>query len=617
MPLHKDLTGTDLHVSRVVGTDRNLIIIDSNLAIDSEVSVDDLDVGIFTRDAGTTTVTLVNSGDTVDLDGTLNVNIIREHTLDNGVDIDGVDILDGSVYATDGDFAGTVHADTIDEYTLDNGIDIETVHIENGDVTAESLVATDGYVYFDELSGNDYIKFTPANRKIEAYSEGNKILDIGYTARETLVGYLAGGGQSGDYPTMVGYYAGRFNTGDYAVVSGYLSGYTNTGDNVVMSGYQAGQYNTGNLTSVYGNASGQYNTGNFSTCLSAYSGRYNCGANSVFVGYVTGQYNDGSFNTIVGYDAYSNFNEDSGSAKTFDNTDVSDQNITITTHGFGATGTYKNLKFTQGTGTIGGMTSGTVYKFKIIDANTIQSFGFTISSPTGTGHTLTPQYVYTNVTAIGYDAEPSASNQIVLGDTNVTEVKSAGVGNFGGAKLGDGGTTDYLQVSADGTVTLYGDARYDDFIQVPVGAVSAVGASAASYVARGINGAWEYTDNLQRQTSTTVFLRDNMDRSVAPTLRIFWETPTTSATCKWSLEYIYRKANEDMSTTTVTTVPVDGTSSATANGQIYTDFSLATPDSDDTILVMRLTRLGGDAGDTCNASVYTHGGIVMNTANKL
>ena len=132
-----------------------------------------------------------------------------------------------------------------------------------------------------------------------------------------------------------------------------------------------------------------------------------------------------------------------------------------------------------------------------------------------------------------------------------------------------------------------------------------------------INGAWEDADTLQRQTSATVFLRDNMDRSVAPTLRVFWETPTTSATCKWSLEYIYRKANEDMSTTTVTTVPVDGTSSATANGQIYTDFSLATPDSDDTILVMRLTRLGGDAGDTCNASVYTHGGIVMYTANKL
>lgn len=184
-------------------------------------------------------------------------------------------------------------------------------------------------------------------------------------------------------------------------------------------------------------------------------------------------------------------------------------------------------------------------------------------------------------------------------------------------KLGDGGTTDYLEVDSDGTITLHGDARYDDYVQIPVGAVSAPGESAATFVSRGLNGAWEYSDNQVEHTSVTLALPSNMDRTVAPTLRIGWETPTTSAVCKWKLEYIYRKEDEDMTSTTATTVYLDATSSTTANGLTQADFTLTAPDSDDGVIVMRLTRLGNDSGDTCGAAVYTHGGRLMYKANKL
>lgn len=206
------------------------------------------------------------------------------------------------------------------------------------------------------------------------------------------------------------------------------------------------------------------------------------------------------------------------------------------------------------------------------------------------------------------------AESVLLKDGNIS---TTGTVTAGGATIGDGGTTDYMTIDDDGVIALYGNARYDDYVQINPGAVSAPGASAATKVSRGLNSAWEYPDNLTRQTSITVGLPANMDHTVAPTLRIGWETPTTSATCKWQLEYLYRKAGEDMSSTSGTSLYADGTSSASANGLVNTDFTLAAPDSDDSNLVMRLTRIGGDAGDTIGDSVYTHGGRLMFKANKL
>ena len=131
----------------------------------------------------------------------------------------------------------------------------------------------------------------------------------------------------------------------------------------------------------------------------------------------------------IGGESFNNFDEDSGSAGTFDfgDIDAGTERVTITTHGFGANGTLLHLKYTEGTAAIPGFTDGAIEQWEIIDANTVECQSDTITSAgTGTGHTLTPRYVYDNSVALGYDAEPDAGNQIMLGDTNVTQIKSTG-----------------------------------------------------------------------------------------------------------------------------------------------------------------------------------------------
>ena len=93
------------------------------------------------------------------------------------------------------------------------------------------------------------------------------------------------------------------------------------------------------------------------------------------------------------------------------------------------------------------MIDGNIYQFKVVDANTLGSYepdgpngtgrGRTISA-TGTGHTFTPQFEYSNVTCLGANSKPTASNQVTLGDTAVTEVKTSGVILPGGYKAADG-----------------------------------------------------------------------------------------------------------------------------------------------------------------------------------
>ena len=80
----------------------------------------------------------------------------------------------------------------------------------------------------------------------------------------------------------------------------------------------------------------------------------------------------------------------------------------------------------------------------------------------GSGHKLTPQVIYTNSTALGYDAEPTASNQIMLGNTNVTSVVTSGniISN------GDSVLTmsDSVSVYATKTVT---DSLAEDIADLP------------------------------------------------------------------------------------------------------------------------------------------------------
>ena len=260
-------------------------------------------------------------------------------------------------------------------------------------------------------------------------------------ASQTVFGFSAGFQNSGASQTAFGSNAGFQNTGANQTAFGNPAGYANTGANQTALGRYAGYKNSATDQSVFGSYSGHFNTGIWQSCYGSYSGQRNTGSYLTAFGPYAGQYNDGDYNSALGYNAFNTFVEDAGSAVTFDNVDVDTANnrVTIVGHGIGAIGTYHNLKFTEGSAPLPILVDGTVYLWKVINANTLELlFDLMIQQGTGVGHKLTPQLIYTNSTAIGYNAEPDASNQVMLGDSNVTEVRTTGTVNAGGGFADNG-----------------------------------------------------------------------------------------------------------------------------------------------------------------------------------
>jgi hypothetical protein len=272
---------------------------------------------------------------------------------------------------------------------------------------------------------------------------GNECAGLGYRALYSNQGANSCG---------IGYVVLQYNTGATSTGFGSRTGRYNTGNNLVALGHRSAENNIAYEASFVGVRSGCYNTGKQAAGLGYYTLFNNTGDNVVALGYYTGFYNTGNYNTFLGSHIGINFDPNDSAAKTFDYTavDPTTDRITIPAHGFGNAGQYKNLKFTQGTAAITGLTSGNIYQAKIIDANTIglnepdgpdgttRTSANITDAGTGTDHTFTPQYEYSNATCVGANSAPSASNQVTLGDTAVTEVKTSGVILPGGYKASDG-----------------------------------------------------------------------------------------------------------------------------------------------------------------------------------
>lgn len=267
------------------------------------------------------------------------------------------------------------------------------------------------------------------------------ILGIGYEALLTrastlkytnLLGYRSGYAATGTGLSGIGHQIFQTSSSSYSEGFGYRNSQNATADYSSAIGYMAGMYNDGDYSQLIGHYAGRWNKGSYSQGIGNQALYFNTGSYCFAGGGLALNRNEGNYNTAVGYTSFNTFNENVSGAKTFGYTDIvsvsGSDTITITSHGFGSADAQVNLKFTQGTSAITGLTNGTVYTWKVIDANTICG-GFTqniTAAGTGTGHTMTPQTSLTNSTALGYNAEPDASNQVMFGDANVTSVKSAG-----------------------------------------------------------------------------------------------------------------------------------------------------------------------------------------------
>jgi hypothetical protein len=237
---------------------------------------------------------------------------------------------------------------------------------------------------------------------------GNEAMRTGSGTGVSVFGDEAGYSQTGSYIVGMGYHSIFANTASYAIGIGYFALAANIGQANAI-GREVGKYNKGSIDAI-GSFAAEYNEGYGVTAIGDWVMRYNSEDN----------------NTALGYRAWSDFYEDVPNAADIANngTDINGTSFTLTAHGFGNNGEYIVLKYSNAGGSvIGGMTNNQEYQFLIVDANTVQVQPPASVQNQGSGvHTFTPQFLYTNSTAIGANSDPTKSNQVILGDSNVTEV---------------------------------------------------------------------------------------------------------------------------------------------------------------------------------------------------
>jgi hypothetical protein len=298
----------------------------------------------------------------------------------------------------------------VDTITLGNS------SIANNYLWNKARIQYSDSIYTDistDLNGDFYIRPTGANIGI-----GYRSLFLS-TGTGIGVGYLSMYRNSGTDCYGYGTASLYNNAGNQCNGFGLYSLYMNIGDRCCGMGQYNLRYNVGDDVNVVGFSAGFNNIGN------SFAG----------IGNNAGYNNEGGNNSAIGSGALPFLPNTSGE-KTFDYTDInaSTNRITINSHNFGSIGTWTNLKFTEGTSGIGGFVNTTVYQAKIIDNDTLgfqeadgpggSNRGVNITDAgTGTGHKFTPQYKYENVTCLGANSIPTASNQVVLGDDNVTHMR--------------------------------------------------------------------------------------------------------------------------------------------------------------------------------------------------
>jgi hypothetical protein len=219
--------------------------------------------------------------------------------------------------------------------------------------------------------------------------------------RNQFNGYQSGlNNTTGYYNLFIGHQSGRANTtgrsnlffgvnsglanttGQYNLFMGTNSGQNSTASDNLFFGHSSGSANTTGSNNLFmGTNSGVSNlTGSYNIFLGTESGKVNTAANNLFIGYRSGY-----FNTTGGNNAFS------GYQSSYNNTTGSN-NTTL------------------------GYQSG----YNITTGGNNTALGYQAGPPTGSG-------ALTNTTAIGYLAQVTQSNSLILGGTGTAAV-SVGVG---------------------------------------------------------------------------------------------------------------------------------------------------------------------------------------------
>jgi hypothetical protein len=298
-------------------------------------------------------------------------NAAGKLTISAGTDTNVVNALISAAVVPD--FAG-VYSFSTNNFTVGN---VTNVSIRNGSIRSNHIdTPTWNILHFDPEKRTNYGSL---NFKIGSSTSSN--LTIGVAAAQYATP------SSLEYSTVVGYSAGTYATNALRpTLFGYEAGFrAYNSHEIVAFGTSAGAYAHNSLEATYlGYSSGRYaGQSDYSTMVGLNAGRYATNANRVvFIGRGAGSGGDGAHDTVaIGIDA----------AKT----NKAGRNVII--------GGYSAPNSTND--------SEVVY------------VGYGSGSDGGT---------ITNSVAVGPRAKATASNQVVIGNTNTTSTKLFGVVDAGG-----------------------------------------------------------------------------------------------------------------------------------------------------------------------------------------
>ena len=554
----------------------------------------------------------------------------------------------GSPVLLDSDFgsAGFMHTDGAGTYSIvPGGEDIVRHNIYLGTGAGISLVAGSlGNVMFGEGAGNamstgDYGVFigyqaglvcTASNNLIIGYQAG---LDVNTGTNNVLMGDQAGFNQTTPIGNVaIGAQALVTNIVGFANTAlGMSAGYWNTASYNVFLGKESGANNrAGNQNTYLGYRAGYLNrTGSSNLFLGASAGA-SCGtapANIVAIGNSAGNNVEGGYNVFIGTSAGS-----VGTSVWY--------SVII-----GTSACVNNV--TGDRNTIIGYQAGYGVATNSHQNNVMVGVQCAVLITVGNNNTLIGTYAGNNLTSgsgnvcLGYAAGDGQlttdSNELWIANSGTAtpliygefpnallKIQATNFNVIGTTNLGDGGVTNYAEIKTDGEINLHGTARVVNGQWIDAQGIKAPQTNPAELISFGLleTPAFQFADAIEANQENVTFnmrLPYRMDKGVAPFLAVGWSAVGISpGDCRWQLEYLYTKLNDNTALGAQDTVLVTSTASATTNGMVMAIFpAMELPEATDICVHCRVTRLSADGADTIADTVELHGLCLSFTVDRL
>lgn len=266
------------------------------------------------------------------------------------------------------------------------------------------------------------------------------------------IGFIAGQTNTGSGGLFLGNGAGNANSGDVLIALGASAGISNTGANVTAIGNSCAGRNAGDFSIIAGQFSGYDNLadgvvalgvqsataynimgfGSGPTCLGVNSGKAALGLSHTNIGANSGIFASNNGVTTLGQGAYS---QPASPTTDFDwNPTLATRNIVTTVPHGRPLGVRVSAFFSliDGGDVFPVGFDGGPWVLTPLDAVTLRIEGTPLGfSDVGTGAPFRVSFInpadqFSNVSVIGSGAQPTANNQVMLGNTSTTIVNSSG-----------------------------------------------------------------------------------------------------------------------------------------------------------------------------------------------